>query len=74
VDNRFGVFKSDMRLNASQNWFKNSAQQSVFMKAASLPVVARSGPSSPHTESSGRSDDGKFIAGKSLVDGKDVVT
>ncbi len=63
-----------MRLRASQNWFEQNAQQDVFMKAARLPVLIRTGPSSPQSNKEPKPEANKsFRVGVSRFDGEDVV-
>ena len=56
------------------NWFVRNTQQAVMAKTATLPVIARSGPSSKNgVVKKDKKASGVFIVGESEVGGAHVV-
>jgi hypothetical protein len=65
-------------MNRGTNWFVRHTQQAVMARTATLPVIARTGPSNKSSskqqkQKSKNPNDGIFIVGESRVGGEHVV-
>jgi hypothetical protein len=56
-------------------WLAKNTQQSVFMKVATLPAIARNGPIQVITDSKKPTppDERNFVVGKTPIGGNEVV-
>lgn len=77
MDDRFGIYAEGCVENMKKQvqWFERHSQQVIMARAATLPVIARTGPSSKtgRVSPSQNAGEGVFIVGESEVGGPDRV-